>query len=172
MNALRFAFPYCRRHARRYLFGIAFIPVSIVAALAIPYLTGEAVRSLDPAQTYHADLGTIVRWILIATAVRGVCLYAYRNLIIGASRRAEFDLRNELFAHLETLDQLFFKRSQTGDLMARMSSDVDRTRVLFGPIIMYSVNTGVILAFALPLMISISWILTVMIMPARRRRSR
>ena len=96
MNTLRFALPYCRRHARRYLFGIALIPVSVADALSIPYLTGEAVNSLDPEGTDHANLWTIIQWVLIATAVRGVSLYAYRNLIIGASRRAEFDLRGEL----------------------------------------------------------------------------
>lgn len=164
MNTFRFVLPYCRRYLGQYLAGIAFIPISIVAALLIAYLTGEAVDSLDPAQSYHADLRAIVWWILIATAVRGISLYAYRQLIIGASRRAEFDLRGELFGHLQTLDQLFFKRSQTGDLMARMSSDVDRTRALFGPVIMYSVNTTCMLAFALPLMLSISWVLTLLIM--------
>ncbi len=164
MDTLRFAFPYCRRYARSYLLGIALIPVSVAAALRIPNLTGEAVNSLDPEGTFHGDLWMIVQGVLIATVVRGVTLYAYRNLIIGASRHAEFDLRNELFAHLESLDQLFFKRAQTGDLMARLSSDVDRARLLFGPVIMYSVNTAFMLAFALPLMFSISWILTVLVM--------
>ena len=146
MNSFRFALPYCRRYARSYLFGVALIAVSVVAALRIPHLTGKAVDSLDPAGGFHADLGPIVQWILIATAVRGASLYAYRNLIIGASRRAEFDLRGELFAHLQSLDQLFFKRSRTGDLLARLSSDVDRTRVLFGPVVMYTVNTAIMLA--------------------------
>ncbi len=164
MDTLRFLYPFCRPYWRRYLLGLVFVPVSIAAVLAIPYFTGEVVRSLDPAQPQHAELWRIVQWILGCTAVRGVSLYACRHLIISASRSAEFDLRNGLFRHLLSLDELFFKRSQTGDLLARMSSDVERARAIFGPVVLYSVNTLFMLAFTLPLVLSISWVLTLLLM--------
>jgi ATP-binding cassette subfamily B multidrug efflux pump len=91
-------------------------------------------------------------------------LFAVRYFIIGASRKMEFDLRNHLFCHLQTLDQLYFKSVRTGDLMARATSDVESVRTVAGPVILYAARTTFLLAVAIPLMASVSWLLTLCVM--------
>ena len=162
MDTVRFLLPFCRPYSKQYFLGILLQPLSIASLLAIPYLTGEAVGKLEMGAAQ--EILTIVWWILGCSVVRGISLFATRYLLITASRAVEFDLRNSLFGHLQSLDQLFFKRSHAGDLMARMASDVDRTRLIIGPVIMYSVSTICMLVFAIPLMLSLSWKLTVLIM--------
>jgi len=66
-----------------------------------------------------------------------------RWVVIGISRDIEFDLRNDLFAHLETLSYSYYQRMRTGDIMARVTNDLNAVRMLMGPAIMYSANTFV-----------------------------
>lgn len=174
VNTIRFLLPHCKAHWRGYLVGLLLAPVTTVAALAIPYLTGRAVEVLEtlppavesetPAGGPWTALLPILGLILGMSLVRGASLFAVRFLVITASRKVEFDLRNRLFAHLQSLDQLFLKSSRTGDLMARFTSDVERVRTVAGPVVMYTATTTLLLAVALPLMASVSWILTVCIM--------
>ena len=78
------------------------------------------------------------------------------RFIIGASREIEFDLRNDLFANLERQSASFYHTHRTGDIMARTTNDLNAVRQLLGPAIMYSANTVVFIAVALPFMIHIS----------------
>jgi ATP-binding cassette, subfamily B, multidrug efflux pump len=73
--------------------------------------------------------------------------------VIGISRDIEFDLRNDLFAHLETLSYSYYQRMRTGDIMARVTNDLNAVRMLMGPAIMYSANTLVFTAAALWFMV-------------------
>lgn len=173
MNTLRFIIPYCKAHWPGYFWGLLLAPLTTIAALAVPYLTGEAVRVLEeiPRGGTHAPLGGLVAGleavlvlILVVSVVRGVSLFAVRFLVISASRKAEFDLRNRLFQHLQSLDQTYLKGAKTGDIMARFTSDVERVRTVAGPVVMYTVSTAFMLAVAVPLMASVSWILTVFTM--------
>jgi ATP-binding cassette subfamily B protein len=79
-----------------------------------------------------------------------------RQIIIGASREIEFDIRNDLFQRLEAQQPSFFQNHRTGDIMARSTNDLNAVRQLLGPAIMYSANTVVFTAAALPFMIHIS----------------
>ena len=76
--------------------------------------------------------------------------------MIGISREIEFDLRNDLFRHLESLSYSYYQRTRTGDIMARATNDLNAVRMLLGPAIMYSANTIVFTAGALAFMLSIS----------------
>lgn len=165
VNTLRFVLPYLRSHRLGYAAGLAFVPLSSLSALAIPYLTGEAVKILEAAAAglsagAPAALWRVLLFLLAAGAARGLSLFAARYLIINASREAEYDIRNDLFRHLQTLDQHYLKEARTGDLMARFTSDVERVRVVAGPVILYAAGTLSTLAVALPLMASVSWKLT------------
>ncbi len=94
---------------------------------------------------------------LLAIAVlSALFLYITRQVIIGASREIEFDLRNDLFRNLERQSAGFFHTHRTGDIMARTTNDLAAVRQLLGPAIMYSANTIVFTAAALPFMIRIS----------------
>tara|TARA_B100001105_G_scaffold22091_1_gene15711 strand:- start:3350 stop:5059 length:1710 start_codon:yes stop_codon:yes gene_type:complete len=149
------------------------VPLSIGSLLAIPWLTGECVdilrESMGPQETIDSlppssKVAILLAAIVIFAFTRGLSLFAIRWFIISASRKVEFDLRDRLFSHLQSLDQGFYDNWKTGDLLARCTQDVERVRVLAGPIIMYSANTACMLLIALPLMISVSGWLTLLLM--------
>ena len=87
-------------------------------------------------------------------------MYAQRWILIGISREIEFDLRNDLFRKLEKQDSGFYQRYRTGDIMARMTNDLNAVRMLLGPALMYSANTIFLSVFALFFMLRISPYLT------------
>ena len=96
-------------------------------------------------------------WLLVAVAVgKGIFQFLTRWIMIGISREIEFDLRNDLFRHLEALDSGFYQRTRTGDIMARATNDLNAVRTLLGPAIMYSANTLVYTTGALIYMTRIS----------------
>ena len=149
------------------------VPLSIGSLLAIPWLTGECVdilrESMGPQETINSlppssQVAILLAAIVFFAFTRGLSLFAIRWFIISASRKVEFDLRDRLFSHLQSLDQGFYDNWKTGDLLARCTQDVERVRVLAGPIIMYSANTACMLLIALPLMISVSGWLTLLLM--------
>jgi ATP-binding cassette subfamily B protein len=172
VSTLRFVFPFAKPYLGLYLAGLVFVPLSIVFVLLIPWITGESVDRLrelgaatsPPSRGLLDALGLLLFGILGLALARGATLFCGRWLIIGASRRVEFDLRNHLFRQLERLDQTYYQHAHTGDLMSRISQDVERVRVLAGPIILYSANTACMLLLAVPLMLSVSLPLTCLIM--------
>ncbi len=168
MKTLRFFLPLMRPYWKQYIAGILLAPLSTLFALAIPRFTGEVVNRLRRiAGDSTASLEPILwlaGWILAAALVRGVLLFSVRMLIIGASRGFEFDLRNRLFGHLQSLDARYFHRIRTGDVMSRLTSDVEAARTLAGPVVMYSVNAFFTLALAIPLMAAVDPVLTLLVM--------
>jgi len=96
-------------------------------------------------------------WLLIAVAGgKAIFQFLTRWIVIGISREIEFDLRNDLFRHLEALDFGFYQRTRTGDIMARATNDLNSVRMLLGPAIMYSANTVVFTLAALFFMMRVS----------------
>jgi ATP-binding cassette subfamily B protein len=96
-------------------------------------------------------------WLLVAVAAgKGIFQFLTRWVLIGISRDIEFDLRNDLFRHLEALDFGFYQRTRTGDIMARATNDLNAVRMLLGPAIMYSANTVVFTIAALFFMMRVS----------------
>ncbi len=93
----------------------------------------------------------------MAVAVgKGIFQFLTRWIVIGISRDIEFDLRNDLFRHLESLSYSYYQRTRTGDIMARATNDLNAVRMLLGPAIMYSANTIVFTTGALIFMIGLS----------------
>ena len=70
----------------------------------------------------------------------GIFMYFMRQTIIVMSRLVEYDMRKELFTHYEKLSQTFYKRNNTGDLMARITEDVSKVRMYLGPAVLYGIN--------------------------------
>jgi ATP-binding cassette subfamily B protein len=148
-------FPYLRRYWRSFLWGGLSLLIYNSAKVVVPLLIGNAIddmrHGLAAATIEHDAL------LLLGVAIlSGIFLYLMRQIIIGASREIEFDIRNDLFQHLETQPPSFFQRHRTGDIMARSTNDLSAVRQLLGPAIMYSANTIVFTAAALPFMIHIS----------------
>jgi ATP-binding cassette subfamily B protein len=154
-HRIRPLFPYLRRYWRNFALGGVALIVYNASKAMIPLLIGGAVNDmqhgLSAAKVEHYALR-----LLGIAIIAAVALYLTRQIIIGASREIEFDLRNDLFAHLETQPPEFFQRHRTGDIMARSTNDLNAVRQLLGPAIMYSANTIVFTAAALPFMLRIS----------------
>ncbi len=155
LQRLKPLFPYLRRYWKSFAWGGLALIVYNCAKAMIPLLVGSAVddmrRNIHAAAVWQHALA-----LLGIAVVSAVCLYLTRQIIIGASREIEFDLRNDLFAHLEKQPPSFFQRNRTGDIMARSTNDLSAVRQLLGPAIMYSANTVVFTAAALPFMLRIS----------------
>ncbi len=155
LDRLRPLFPYLRRYWKSLAWGgIAVIFYNVVKIL-IPLVIGSAVDDMQHGLTEAKVIHHALRLFVIAIFA-AIFLYITREVIIGASRDIEYDLRNDLFANLERQSANFFHTHRTGDIMARTTNDLNAVRQLLGPAIMYSANTIVFTAAALPFMIRIS----------------
>lgn len=161
MRALAPLWPYLRRHPRRLLAGLGAIFLAVGVGLANPLLVGWAIDELRR----EVSAATLVGYgslILVVAAVQGVFSYCQRMWLVTLSREVEREVRDDLFAHLERLDQRFFAQSFTGDLMARATSDLQAVRMVCGPAIMYSANTVFAAAGSLYFMASLHGRLTLL----------
>src|ERR1700685_2340396 len=147
--------PYLKRCRWGFVAGVFCIFLSNGAWVLLPQVIRHAVDDLKSGVT-SAKLLHFALQMLEVAAVRGVFLFLTRWIVIGISRDIEFDLRNDLFAHLETLSYSYYQRMRTGDIMARVTNDLNAVRMLLGPAIMYSANTFVFTAGALSFMVLIS----------------
>lgn len=155
IDRLRPLFPYLRRYWKSLAWGgIAVIFYNVIKVL-IPLVIGSAIDDMQHGLTEAKVVHHALRLLVIAIFA-AIFLYITREVIIGASRDIEYDLRNDLFANLERQSASFFHTHRTGDIMARTTNDLAAVRQLLGPAIMYSANTIVFTAAALPFMIRIS----------------
>jgi ATP-binding cassette subfamily B multidrug efflux pump len=147
--------PYLRRYWKHLAWGgVAVILYNVIKVL-IPVVIGHAIDDMQHGITEAKVLNHALRLLLIA-ALSAIFLYICRQVIIGASREIEFDLRNDIFANLERQSPSYYHTHRTGDIMARTTNDLNAVRMLLGPAIMYSANTIVFTAAALPFMYRIS----------------
>jgi ATP-binding cassette, subfamily B, multidrug efflux pump len=148
-------FPYLKRYWQSFAWGgLALITYNGTKAM-VPLVVGKAIEDMHQGSSI-AKIGYDALQLLALAVVSGIFLYLMRQIIIGASREIEYDLRNDLFAHLELQPPSFFQQHRTGDIMARSTNDLNAVRQLLGPAIMYSANTIFFTAIALPFMIRIS----------------
>ena len=152
---LRPLYPYLRRYWKQLAWGgVAVILYNAVKVL-LPVVIGHAIDDMRHGITEQKIIFHALRLLLIA-ALSAIFLYITRQVIIGASREIEFDLRNDIFANLERQSPTYYHTHRTGDIMARTTNDLNAVRQLLGPAIMYSANTIVFTAAALPFMYRIS----------------
>jgi len=100
-------------------------------------------------QTLKAELAEIIFYIIGAAIIAGLLSFLMRQTIINVSRFIEYDLKNEIYEHYQKLSLNFYKKNRTGDLMNRISEDVGRVRMYFGPALMYSINTVTLFIIAI-----------------------
>ncbi|MDF2771522.1 MAG: transporter transrane region [Geminicoccaceae bacterium] len=161
MGALGRLLPYYRPYRWQVAVGLALVVLSSALTSVTPWLLRlalDAIGSDGPALRIWTLAGAMVGVALVA----GVFRYGMRELINGLSRRIEYDLRNDLFSHLMTLDAGFFARTRTGDIMARLTNDLSAVRQAAGPAIMYLTNTVAGGVFALYFMLRIDERLTLL----------
>ena len=155
LNRLRPLAPYLRRYWTSFAWGGLATLLYNCSKVLIPLIIIRAIddmrHGLNPVHIGHqAEL------LLLVAISSALFLYINRQVVIGASREIEFDLRNDLFANLERQSASFYHTHRTGDIMARTTNDLAAVRQLLGPAIMYSANTLVFTAAALPFMLRIS----------------
>lgn len=161
MKSLKHLLPYLGRYRTDIAWGcIAAIFSTALYALA-PWVLKLAVDDLKGNIT-AAKLAEYAGIIVGLSLVGGIFRYYMRMLLIGMSRRVEQDLRDTVFAHLQSQPMQYYTRHRTGDLMARMTNDLDSVRNVLGPGFMYPIDTGLTAIFSLALMIMISPKLTLM----------
>jgi ATP-binding cassette subfamily B protein len=152
---LRPLVPYLKKYRRGYFLGAVCVFFTNGIWILFPQVIRRAVDDLHQGVT-REKLVTYA-WLLVGVAlIKGIFQFLTRWVVIGVSREIEFDLRNDLFTHLENLSYSFYQRTRTGDIMARATNDLNAVRMLLGPAIMYSANTIVFTAGALAFMLSIS----------------
>jgi ATP-binding cassette, subfamily B, multidrug efflux pump len=154
-KSMRPLLPYLSRYRWGLVAGALCVVFSNGAWAGLPRVIGNAAQSLESGVTQH-KLFIFALEVLALAATRAIFLFLTRWIVIGISRDVEFDLRNDLFAHLETLSYSYYQRMRTGDIMARMTNDLNAVRMLMGPAIMYSANTIVFTAVALWFMVQAS----------------
>jgi ATP-binding cassette subfamily B multidrug efflux pump len=154
-KSLRPLIPYFKKYRRSYVAGTVCVFLTNGIWILFPLVIRRAVDDLHLGITRH-KLITYALLLLAVAATKGIFQFLTRWIVIGVSREIEFDLRNDLFRHLEGLSYSYYQRTRTGDIMARATNDLNAVRMLLGPAIMYSANTIVFTAGALVFMLSIS----------------
>jgi ATP-binding cassette, subfamily B, multidrug efflux pump len=146
--------PYLWGHRPALLFGLLATVISTMLALAQPYFIGSAIDALQHGRP-AGDVYLIAVEILAFAALQGVFTFFVRYLINSVSRHVEYEMRRDLFAHLERMPQSFFQANHTGDIMARATNDLSAVRNMLGPGILNSVNTTLMFVIAAVLMFGI-----------------
>jgi ATP-binding cassette subfamily B protein len=124
--------PYVMRYKFRVAIGLISLAAASVVTVLTPVVIGRAVDSLDDGPSTQRLLG-YAALIVGIQATDSALRYVTRVFVSGSSRRVEYDLRNDVYSHIQSLDQRFFHENQTGDLMARVSNDVTTVREILGP---------------------------------------
>lgn len=154
-------FPYLGRYRQRFIVGFSTLIIAQLVGVTIPLIIKAGIDALTrhaAARLLLADAG-----LMLALALtKAVFQFWMRWILIGISRDVEYDLRNDLFAHLETLSQRYYNETRTGDLMSRLTNDLNAVRNMVGPGIMYSATTLVVGVATVALMIRLDWRLTLL----------
>jgi ATP-binding cassette, subfamily B, multidrug efflux pump len=152
---LRPLLPYFKKYRGGFVLGALCVLLNNGTWVLFPKVIQKAIDGLTPGISYHQLM--IYSLLLVGIALtKGVFQFLTRWILIGISREIEFDLRNDLFQHLESLSYPYYQRTRTGDIMARATNDLNAVRMLLGPAIMYSANTIVYTIGALSFMLAIS----------------
>jgi ATP-binding cassette subfamily B multidrug efflux pump len=155
LATLRPLFPYLLRYRRDFVWGGLAVVISNAIWIFFPQVLRIAIDDLNQGVT-RQKIFLYAGLLVGISAAKGVFLFLTRWIIIGISREIEFDLRNDLFRHLERQPAAYFQQHRTGDIMARMTNDLNAVRMLLGPAIMYSANTVLFSIGALYFLLRIS----------------
>jgi|TARA_B110000037_G_scaffold77147_1_gene92270 ATP-binding cassette subfamily B multidrug efflux pump len=168
MKSLRYLDKYFVKYKWRLLLGVFITILSKILALQIPRIIGKSLNSveqymkgtiLDKSFVEEQLLWNIL--IIIGVAVlAGLLTFVMRQMIIVTSRLIEFDLKNEIYEQYQKLSINFYKKNRTGDLMNRISEDVSKVRMYFGPAVMYSMNMIFLFIVGFTQMVKIDPVLT------------
>jgi ATP-binding cassette subfamily B protein len=148
MKELQYLNKYFIKYKYSFLLGIFITIVAQIFSLFTPKLISKSFKAIESFHSNNSNHALIkdellnnILLIIGTTLIAGILTFLMRQTLIVMSRHVEFDLKNEVFKHYEVLDQNFYKRNRTGDLMNRISEDVAKVRMYVGPAVMYTINT-------------------------------
>ena len=153
--------PYLARYKGRYVAGFAALLIAQLVGIVIPLVIKAGIDGMRR-RAAARELLVIAGVILAIALVKAIFQFWMRWILIGISRDIEYDLRNNLFAHLMRLSQRYYNETRTGDLMSKLTNDLSAVRNLVGPAIMYSATTLVVGVASLSLMAHLDWRLTLL----------
>ena len=169
MKDLSYLNKYLLKYKYYYIIGGIFILISTAFAIVPATLIRETFNLIESGfQEYNEGniyvkdeiLGNVLFFaiaIIAAAVFRGLFMYMMRQTMIVASRKIEYDLKNEIFFHYQTLPLSFYKNNNTGDLMNRISEDVGKVRMYLGPALMYGLNVIILMVMVIPFMFYINF---------------
>ena len=157
------------KYKGRLAVGLIITIVARLFSLVTPRLVGDSMTTIEnylnletiSSEELREVLLTNIILIIAASLISGFFTFLMRQTIINVSRYIEYDVKNQIFAHYQSLDQTFYKKNRTGDLMNRISEDVSKVRMYYGPVIMYGTNAIVLFLVIITYMYSVAPQLTV-----------
>ena len=159
MNNLKAFFPYVQKYRREFLLGIFSLIVADCMTLVVPLLIKEFIDIL-PQKPAIESLLNYVLYLFFISLVLVVGRYGWRKYMFGLSRKIEFDILNDLFSHLLSLDRLWYQKQKTGDLMSRATNDLRAVREFFGLGILILIDAVFVIVMAVTMMVWINFELT------------
>ena len=168
MKDLSYLNKYLIKYKYYYTIGVIFILISTVFAIIPATLIRETFNLIESGYSDYENGDELINskilkdvlfyasGIILAAIIRGFFMYMMRQTIIVASRKIEYDLKNDIFFHYQTLPLEFYKRNNTGDLMNRISEDVSKVRMYLGPALMYGMNVTILMLIVIPFMFYIN----------------
>lgn len=173
MKELAYLNKYLLRYKKHILLGLLFILISNAFQIFPAQMVRKSIDMvIQNIALYNAAAGTanqgsifeafesgilvLAGLIILMAFLRGIFLYFVRQTLIVMSRLVEYDLKNEIFNHYQSLPLAFYRRNNTGDLLNRISEDVGRVRMYLGPSIMYGLQLFTLFLMIIPIMYSVS----------------
>jgi len=160
LNNLKSFFSYVRKYRREFLFGIVALIVADCMTLVVPWLIKEFVDVL-PQKPASDQFLKYVFFLFLISLILVVGRYGWRKYMFGLSRKIEFDILNDLFSHLLSLDRLWYQKQKTGDLMSRATNDLRAVREFFGLGILILIDAVFVIVMAVTMMVWINAELTI-----------
>jgi ATP-binding cassette subfamily B multidrug efflux pump len=169
MNELRRLNKFLYKYRGRLLVGLIITIIARLFSLVTPRLVGDSMTKIENYLNLNNISPIELREVLLfnillivgASLISGFFTFLMRQTIINVSRFIEFDVKSEIFNHYQSLDQIFYKKNRTGDLMNRISEDVSKVRMYYGPVIMYGTNALILFIVIISYMFSVAPMLTI-----------
>ena len=157
------------KYKGKLLLGLLITIISRVFSIVTPRLVGDSMTTIENylslSNISSDELKDVLFFNIVliigASLISGFFTFLMRQTIINVSRLIEFDVKNEIFSHYQSLDQIFYKKNRTGDLMNRISEDVSKVRMYYGPVLMYGTNAVVLFVIIIFYMYSVAPKLTI-----------
>lgn len=170
MKELAYLNKYFKKYRYRLLAGVFFVAASNLLSIYPAQIIRISIdlikenlllyrlsKDFEMQTTDYKSIALLFGGLLLVLAlIKGIFMFFMRQTIIVVSRHIEYDLKNELYSHYQSLSQSFYKKNNTGDLMNRVTEDVGRVRMYFGPAVMYAINMVVLFILVIATMFSIN----------------